>query len=593
MFKTLRHWFSRLLSVFALILSLISLLLIVYDFGFPQSPATRLHINDYYNTLLIATWFVYTFRMLISSESPGGHARIGGRVVIYTLFTIITLSLLSVRYHILTIDNFLGLITGSWSVMVMLTLMSAIEISRAVTNLMGRRTNPAVVIAFSFATIIFIGSLLLTLPNCTHGSLSYIDSLFISTSAVCVTGLTPVDISATFTPTGFVILLILIQIGGLGIMTLTSFFGLFFTGQSFAGQLAVRDLVSSDNMTGLLRFLLRIIIVTLSVEATGALLIYLSIVGDATMVHSDALFFSIFHAISAFCNAGFSTLSGNLYDPAIRSVQGAIWVISWLIIFGSLGFPVFSNFLKIAGHRIRNTARLLIGRRAIVTPHLWQLNSFIVVRTTAILVVVGWGLLTAIEWNGALAQYSFSDKLTQGFLMAVTPRTAGFNGVNMNSMLPASLLITMVLMWIGGAPQSTAGGIKVTTFYLAMRNIVAGLGMHDRIETKGREIPSSSVRRALGVIVASVIVILTATVVMSLLEPTIDAFKLLFEVISALGTVGLSLGVTPELSTASKVIDILLMFVGRIGIVSMLAIFIKRRISAKPYSLPQENILIS
>lgn len=583
----------RLLSLTSFLVGLSVILLLVYRYGYPQTQSSNLLIVKSFDILLFIQWVSLTIRWFLS----GGQADSLGKVtksIVYTIFTAITVALFALQYGWLHSDNFLKVLTSQWAIISISLLIAILELSRVITGMLGKNTNPAMMLAISFAFMIFVGSLLLGLPNCSvGGGLNYIDSLFVAASAVCVTGLTTIDISTTLTTTGQIVLLFLIQIGGLGIMTLTSFFGLFFANGSFANQIAVRDLLSSDKMTNLLRYALKIVIVTLTVEAIGALLIYLSMVNNSTMGHGDAAFFAIFHAVSAFCNAGFSTLSGNLYDPAVRNITSVIWVISWLVIFGGIGFPIFNNLLQTFGFKIRNVIRRILGLRKRVRKHLVQLNTYIVIKTTTILLAFGWGFFLIFEWNNALAQYGFLDKLAQGFLMAVTPRTAGFNGVDIGSMLPASIFVSIILMWIGGAPQSTAGGIKVTTIYLAFRNVLSNSPTHEHIESKGREIPSSSVRRAFAVILSSLIVISIAIIVLSLLEPSIELSKIIFEVFSAIGTVGLSIGITPELGTASKIVVITLMFIGRVGVMSILMSFIKRNAKPKLYSLPEENILIN
>lgn len=475
-----------------------------------------------------------------------------------------------------------------------LLIVSFLELARAVSGLLTRRVNPSSILAGSFLLIILVGSGLLMLPNCTYRGISYVDSLFTATSAVCVTGLSSVSVADTFTTTGQTVILILIQIGGLGIMTITSFFSLFFMGQtSLKSQLQLGDLFSSDKMGGLGRTLVKIIAVTLSVEALGAVLLYGVVDGLPGFETSGrTLFFSIFHSVSAFCNAGFSTLPGNLYDPAVRHLWEVPMIISWLVIFGGIGFPIFSNILSVVGRKLKNLLRFLRRRPPVRYPHQLSLNSYIVLRTTVILILGSWVYMLAAEWNHSLAEFSFVEKLSQGFLAAVTPRTAGFNGVDMNRMLPATLILTMVLMWIGGAPQSTAGGIKVTTFYLMFRNVVATLRGTSTIHVHKREIPANSVRRAFAVVGASLGILVVGVMLLVLLEPGVEVSKLAFEAVAALGTAGLSLGITPELGTGAKLVLIVMMFAGRVGIIGVLMAVVRPQPS-QPYSYPHDDILIN
>lgn len=600
-------------SALLLFMSVAAAMILVYRFGFMVSEATHQSLLSYSRLLLLGLWGGVTTRFLINTLLLGYNNgsfkgkkpmrrhvdrynlwRVGG----YMLFTLIVVIGLSLHYGFIQPDNFTGVLTGTYITTFTLLGVSLLELSQGITSILSRRANPSIILSGSFLTIILLGSLLLMLPNCTHEGISYVDSLFISASAVCVTGLTPIDISSTLTTQGLIILLLLIQIGGLGIMTITSFFGLFFMGGgTLASQVLISDLLSGERISGLLHTLLKIIAVTLTVEAIGALIIYSIMLGNTNLGAEGSIFFAIFHAVSAFCNAGFSTLHGNLYDPLVRNLSSLQYTISWLVVFGGIGFPLFANVLRGMGLLIGNVFRRFSGLRPKVEPRLWSLNSYIVIRMTILLLVVPTILMTAMEWNHSLAEFSFWDKLSQGFLMAVTPRTAGFNGVDVAKMMPATLVVTMVLMWIGGAPQSTAGGIKVTTFYIALRNITSGFlksedGKMDEIQAQRRQIANSSVRRAFAVIILSTGIITTSTIVLAWLHPEIGLQNLLFEVFSAIGTVGLSIGVTPQLGVAGKVIVISLMFIGRVGIISMLSIFI-RNSAHRQYSYPHENIMIN
>lgn len=597
----LRKIILRGLNVLALVLSVVGLMQLVYRFGFPLAESETVQMNSIARIILIALWVTITMRYLLVEISSlgsmpsgrGGRSRAVFTISGYIALSVIVVLMVCVSYDILKLDWFLSAATGDATIAVMMFLVGVTEISKAITGILSSRGNPSTILAMSFLLIIIIGSFLLMLPNCTTDGIRYIDSLFISASAVCVTGLSPLDIPSTLTTEGMLILLLLIQIGGLGIMTITSFFGLFFmNGGSLSNQLMVRDLLSGDNINGLLRTLGKIVVVTILIEAMGAMLLYVSIVGHEGFEGSKGVIFAIFHSVSAFCNAGFSTLSANLYDPVVRNLSGVIWVISWLVVLGGIGFPIFANFLSYANHHLRNIFRRMYGIRTVRKPHLINLNTYIVLRTTLFLLVVSWGLFLAMEWNNSLAQYSIGDKLSQGFLMAVTPRTAGFNGVDVNAMLPASLLLTIVLMWIGGAPQSTAGGIKVTSLYLAVKNIQCTATGSEYIQVQHRRIPQHSLRRVSAIILLSIGVLFVAVILLSILEPDIDIFRLTFEAVSAMGTVGLSINVTPKLGDAAKLIVIALMFIGRIGLLSLLAALVRAK-KHQNYIYPQEDILIT
>lgn len=596
--RTLGRTMRAVLSV----LCVVVLLVVVYEFGYKTDQITLGLIHTSYSSLLGGMWLLITLLYLpwFSSPSPKKHPSSYHlwRVVLYGAVTTVVVVQAAAGWELISPHGWVAWFTSKTMVRTALIVLSIVQISRTVTGFLSKKTNPSLILASSFALIIAVGMLLLMLPNSTtaSGSLGWIDALFVSTSAVCVTGLSPIDVSTAFTPLGQGIILVLIQVGGLGIMTITSFFGLFFTGaRSFSGQMAVGDMLSTERLGSLLRTLGRIIGVTLSIEAAGAVLLYMSLDHSQAIQGIQAVWFSVFHAISAFCNAGFSTLSGNLADPAIAHLNSVRYIIGVLIIFGGIGFPIFSNFLSIIAHKFRNTVRRIYGIRPTIHPRLWNLNTYIVLRTTATLIVGALVLFLALEWNHSLAGLAWDEKLSHAFLMSVTPRTAGFSGVDLMTMVPASIVLTIALMWIGGAPQSTAGGIKVTTFYVAMKNIrpSAGAPGVGRLEVHHRQVPESSVRRAFSVIGLSITVIAVSVGLLSFLQPELGILPLFYEVVSAISTVGLSLATTPLLTDGSKIVVIFLMFAGRVGLVALLAAILRTPSVPKPYKYPEENILIN
>ena len=431
----------------------------------------------------------------------------------------------------------------------------------------GVRTS--LILAASFLIIIMIGTGLLMLPRCTVNGISWVDSLFISTSAVCVTGLTSVDVASTFTPTGFVVIILLIQIGGLGVMTLTSFFAMFFMGNtSLYNQLVVRDMVSSNSLNSLLSTLVYILAFTLVIEGIGMLAIWGDIHGTMGMDLQEELAFSAFHAISAFCNAGFSTLPGNLGNPLVMTGHNPFFIyISLLIILGGIGFPILVNFKDIILYHLRRLwhfLRTCIGT-ASVFYHLYNLNTKIVLIVTFLLLVLGTVGIAVFEWNASFAGMSVADKWTQAFFNATCPRTAGFTSVDLAGLGVQTLLIYLFLMWVGGGSQSTAGGIKVNAFAVVVLNLVAVLRGTERVEVFGRELSHDSIRRSNATVVMSFGVLLLFIFIISILEPGASLLAITFECVSALSTVGSSLNLTPQLGDDSKLLVALLMFVGACG----------------------------
>ena len=450
--------------------------------------------------------------------------------------------------------------------------------------------NPAIVFVGSFMILALTGGFLLMLPSATTNGITFTNALFTSASAVCVTGLTVVDTSSAFTIVGQSIILVLIQLGGIGILTFTSFFAFFFRGSSsFKEGLNTKDFIAHEGLKDVFRAALNVVIFTIGVEAVGAAFIYSSIL-DVTTIENK-FFFSIFHSISAFCNAGFSILSAGLYDEAIRFDYFLQWIIMTLIVLGGLGHNIVFNFYqKIKTHVVELFDKTIIHKKIrIIT-----LNTQIVIYTTIFLLVGGFIFLFISEYNNTLLEHhSIFGKITAASFNAVTPRTAGFNAVDFTQMNVPSLLFIIFLMWIGGSPASTAGGIKTSTFALATLNIFAVASGKSRIQLFGRRISSESTSRAFAILCISLITIGISIVALLIFEPKgTPLLTVAFECFSAYSTVGLTLNFTPTLTEPSKYVLIACMFIGRIGMLNLM-VGLLRRMNHQFYEYPKENILIN
>ena len=488
-------------------------------------------------------------------------------------------------------------LASQWFRVMLILFLSLQKISSLLVGFLGKHTNPSQILAVSFWGIIIIGSGVLMLPKCTFDNitLSWIDSLFISCSAVCVTGLVPLDVATTFTPMGLTVIAILIQIGGVGVMTLTSFFAMFFMGDtSIYNQLAVRDMLSSKSLNSLLSTMRYILVLTFVIELMGMVSLWTSIHGTLDMTVNEELAFAAFHSVSAFCNAGFSTLTGNLGNSLILGQHTWFYVfISILIILGGIGFPILVNFKDITVYYILRLWSL-IWRKAHVRrrQHIYNLNTKIVLVMTAILLFGGMFMLLIFEWNGAFAGMTIDDKLAHAFFNSACPRTAGFNSVDLTTLSVQSVLVYMILMWIGGSSQSTAGGLKVNAFAASFLNLVSVLRGKDRVEVAGRQISYDSIRRSNATVVLSFIVLFSAVFLLTIFEPNIPVSSLIFESISALSTVGSSLNITSLLGTPAKIIIILLMFIGRVGTLTLMLGFVKKKENTH-YKYPSGTIIIN
>ena len=587
------------LGVMTTLTYLASILLIVglvYEHGFTISVAEAHQLQRLYH----GVWIVFLSDISLRIALEYKDTRQTFSKLTWILTFLLYLTLVPVVFHRPEVE---GAIQAVWDFLngriyhlALLLMLSFLNLSYGLVRLLGRRTNPSLILAVSFLIIILIGTGLLMLPRSTVAGISWVDSLFISTSAVCVTGLTSVDVASTFTTTGFVIIILLIQIGGLGVMTLTSFFAMFFMGNtSLYNQLVVRDMVSSNSLNSLLSTLVYILGFTLAIEGAGMLAIWSDIHGTMGMDIHEELAFSAFHSISAFCNAGFSTLPGNLGNPLLMSGHNPFYIyISLLIILGGIGFPILVNFKDIILYHIRRFWRFLRtwewdGRRFY---HLYNLNTRIVLIVTFLLLVVGTAGIALFEWNASFAGMSVADKWTQAFFNASCPRTAGFSSVDLAGLSVQTLLIYLILMWIGGGSQSTAGGIKVNAFAVVVLNLVAVLRGTERVEVFGRELSYDSIRRSNATVVMSFGVLFVFIFIISILEPNLSLLTVTFECVSAISTVGSSLNATPLLGSGSKLLVALLMFVGRVGLITLMLGIIKQKKNTK-YQYPSGQIIIN
>ena len=597
--KWIHPYIRVALGVMTTLTYLASILLIVglvYEHGFTISVAEAHQLQRLYH----GVWIVFLSDISLRIALEYKDTRQTFSKLTWILTFLLYLTLVPVVFHRPEVE---GAIQAVWDFLngriyhlALLLMLSFLNLSYGLVRLLGRRTNPSLILAVSFLIIILIGTGLLMLPRSTVAGISWVDSLFISTSAVCVTGLTSVDVASTFTTTGFVIIILLIQIGGLGVMTLTSFFAMFFMGNtSLYNQLVVRDMVSSNSLNSLLSTLVYILGFTLAIEGAGMLAIWSDIHGTMGMDIHEELAFSAFHSISAFCNAGFSTLPGNLGNPLLMSGHNPFYIyISLLIILGGIGFPILVNFKDIILYHIRRFWRFLrtwewAARRFY---HLYNLNTRIVLIVTFLLLVVGTAGIALFEWNASFAGMSVADKWTQAFFNASCPRTAGFSSLDLAGLSVQTLLIYLILMWIGGGSQSTAGGIKVNAFAVVVLNLVAVLRGTERVEVFGRELSYDSIRRSNATVVMSFGVLFVFIFIISILEPKLSLLTVTFECVSAISTVGSRLNATPLLGSDSKLLVALLMFVGRVGLITLMLGIIKQKKNTK-YQYPSGQIIIN
>lgn len=472
-----------------------------------------------------------------------------------------------------------------------------VGLSRKLSQSLETSLHPALVFVLSFALLIFFGSLLLMLPGATTKPISYLDAIFTSTSAVTVTGLAVLDTGKDFTLFGHVIILILIQFGGLGVLTFSNLFAMLFSGGStFRDQIAMTDFINSENLASTKRLLLRIVGFVFLTEMAGAFFIYLSIQHSAVI--PDKIFFAVFHSISAFCNAGFSTFGSSLLDPEVQYNYPLHLCIAFMIILGGIGFNIKMNYGNLILFQVKKIYYRLLGKKITLEnpKKIIKINTILVVATTAILLLVGMIGFWFIESKNTLSAHeSWFGKFTVSFFNSVTTRTAGFNNVDMGTLLPSTVLMMIFLMWVGASPGSTGGGIKTTTFAVTFLNLRAIILGKDRIEFRHKEISVTAVQRATVIILLSLLAVGASVFLLSVFDPKVDVLKTTFECFSAFGTVGLSLNLTPYLSEESRIVLIVLMFLGRVSLLTFLMAIFRQFFPPKQvrYQYPKEEIFIN
>ena len=437
------------------------------------------------------------------------------------------------------------------------------------------RINPAQTLSLGFLCLIVIGTLLLMLPFATldRHHLSFVDALFEATSAVCVTGLAVVDTETTFTLFGQIVLMVLIQVGGLGFMTFGILIALFL-GKNIGlkGRLMIQESLNQLSIEGMVRLVKFVVIFTFLIEGIGALILAIGWANDFGF--QDSLYYGIFHSISAFNNAGFDLMGGMGSVTGYVGDVTIILTLSSLFIIGGIGYTVILDVLR------NKSIRKL------------SLHTKLVLIITLVLNVVGTVLIFTLEYNnpGTLGSLPFKDKVLGAYFHGVVPRTAGFNSLNTADLTLSSQFVTMLLMFIGGGTGGTAGGIKVTTFVIIILAVWTLIRGREEVNIMERRIPRELVYRAFSITLYSTAVVFIILFILTITENA-PLNVLLFEVISAFGTVGMSLGLTPELSIVGKVVITILMFIGRVGPLT-LAFALAKRTKKMPYKYVEEKIMI-
>lgn len=452
-----------------------------------------------------------------------------------------------------------------------------------------RRLPPAAKIVISFATVIFIGSLLLTLPisNLESSETTYFDNLFTAVSMVCVTGLFTLPVATSFTVFGQIVCIVLMQIGGIGLMTiLATFIMRIGRKMRFSDTIAVKEALNRDELGDFKTYLASIIKYTAIIEGTGMLLLALRFVPEFGF--ASGLFVSFFLAVSAFCNAGFDNLGAYslqeyVHDPLINLV------ITTLIILGGIGFSVWFDVTHNIQSIIKNKCKSGWKR----SYRMLKIHTRLAINMTLGLIVIGTLVFLVVEWNNpnSIGNFTFGEKVLASFFQTVTMRTAGFATLDYELIKPFSLFFFIGTMFIGGSPGGAAGGIKTTTFALVALLVISEIKGQKHVNYSHHTIPIEIIRRAI-VIVATFSLFLIAGVSVLMLVEDQPFLYLLFEAVSALATVGVSVNLTPELSHISQVVLMILMFIGRIGPITILLSLSRKSKKTKDQLYAKTTILI-
>jgi trk system potassium uptake protein len=447
-------------------------------------------------------------------------------------------------------------------------------------------------ICLGFLAVIAVGTILLMMPFSTSNGTTWdnlIVALFTSTSAVCVTGLSVVDPGTYFSFWGQLFIALLAQIGGLGYMTTTTFL-ILLIGRKFdmRQKIAIQQALDRPGMSGSTQVIRSIIATTLIFEITGTFLLLPAFVPEYGW--SKGLWLAIFHSINAWNNAGFSLFKDNLIG--YQSSFLVVFTITMLIIFGGIGYQVILEMYL----WLRGGAERLVDRRSLIKRthnQIFSLDFKVATSTTIILLLIGLIAFFCIEIRNpeTFGSLNLRDQILVAWFQSVTPRTAGFNTIDIGKMTTAGLFITIALMFIGASPGGTGGGMKTTTLRVLTSCTKTILQGKEEVLLYDRKIAISLILKAVGVLVASVATVILATILISLTDPKLDFIQILFEVVSAFATVGLSTGITGSISTAAKLILIVTMYIGRVGVLLLMSAVLG---DPRPTRIhyPEENLLV-
>lgn len=579
----------RIFNILSLILSFIAVISIIYFHGFPKTEI----MWTYYKLIITVSFIFYIIKYIINGLLENNFFNYIKKnwfesiIMFFILFDgaglyMFEFKLISFVFKnagIHNIESFSNIFIQLYFLVIV-----AIEVGKASQKFLNSNMSPYTLLNLSFIFIISIGTLLLLMPEMTYSKdISFIDSLFTSTSACCVTGLITLDTATFFTYKGQFVIMMLIKLGGLNILSFAAFFASFYKESSgLKYQTLIKDLFNSDYLSDSKVILRKVLLFSFIIEFIGFIFIFL---GWNENVHfidlKEKVFYSIFHSISAFNNAGFSLYTNNLFESYVRNSYIVHVTIAMLIIFGGLGFYSINDIFNIK--KLKNNRTKMWNKL--------EVNTKIVLSVSFFLIIIGAIIIFVLEYNNTLNTDTLIVKISNSIFQSISARTAGFNTIDISLFLQPTLLIIIILMFIGASPGSTGGGIKTTTFYLILKAVSSTVTGKKHIETYHRNISFSNVDKAFTIIIFSLSIIFLSSIALSITEPNINYINLLFEEVSAYGTVGLSTGITSSLSSFGKIIIIISMFIGRVGPLSI-AFSISKKVKTSNYKYADVNVMI-
>jgi trk system potassium uptake protein len=580
----------RIFRYLSFFVSSVVLLILVFYYGFPQTAETR----GFLLNVIKVSFFFYVFSFLIRifySFEPLQYIRrnwfegflmlllVVDGISYFILRTPLVLKFFDVfgfehfsHFYVLFIQLYVLVIVG-------------LDIGTATTRISKIKISPPTLFIFSFVLLISLGCLLLMLPEMTSipGSMPFFDALFTSISASCVTGLIVVDTATYFTYKGQLIILILMQLGGLSVISFATFL-VGFSGSTLGmkQQTMIQTFLSTDSLFSARGLLNQIILMTITIELFGAILIYFLWNPEITFLHfGDKVFFSIFHSVSAFNNAGFSIFSEGLYQNFVADSYILHLVLAVMIFLGSLGFAAIKDIFSIPNLR----ARFRQPWKKLKLP------TQIALYSSVSLIAIGAIIFFLLENNNTLEGKRTVEKLITAIFQSVTSRTAGFNTVNFAMVSSPMLIFFILLMFIGGSSGSTAGGIKTSTFTLLLLSAYSTLRGKRNLELGHYSISYEMLHRAFMIFSVASGIVFLGVLILTISDPQVPVINLVFEQVSAFATVGLSTGITSQLSITGKTVLMCSMFIGRVGILT-LAFSLSKRVITSNYKYPNAHIMV-